>query len=556
MENRHNTYCKELLIMEENIPDTDNSIQGMIMIVDDNPQNLHVLEKLLTENAYNVRPALSGTAALNAMKSILPDLILLDVRMPDPDGYEVCRRIRADENLRKIPVIFISAMDAVEDKIKGFEAGGLDYITKPFQKEEVLARVRTHLTLKKAEDVLKRSNEELETLVRQRTAELVKAKERAELANKARTEFLSNMSHEIRTPLNAIIGFTNLLDEMIQDKKQKDILAIIASAGNSLLLIMNDILDLARIETGRMYLHYGRVNLCNVFSQIEKIFAARAAEKKLNMTFSVSPKITENILMDEVRLRQCLFNIVGNAVKFTANGYIRVSADTVVSAQDSEKYDLRICVEDSGIGIPMESHKKIFDPFQQHDGGITRKFGGTGIGLTIAKRMAEMMNGEISLQSEPGKGSTFTITFHHLMDAEPGIKAGESAENEMISLENKIILVADDIEFNRVLMKAYLNQYRMQVMEAKNGEEALHLAGQHKPDAIFMDIGMPVMDGYEAIRQLKNNEELKHIPVIAVSGFASAEERDRALSAGFKGFLAKPYVKTELMRQLKTAFSH
>ncbi len=543
-------------MMEENTPDTVTSIQGMIMIVDDNPQNLHVLEKLLKENSYNVRPALSGTAALNAMKSIRPDLILLDIRMPEPDGYEVCRRIRADENLRNIPVIFISAMDAVEDKIKGFEAGGLDYITKPFQKEEVLARVRTHMTLKKAEDVLKRSNEELEKLVTQRTAELAKAKEKAELANKARTEFLSNMSHEIRTPLNAIIGFTNLLDEMIQDKKQKDILTIIASAGNSLLLIMNDILDLARIEAGRMDINCNRVNLHNVFRQIENIFAARAAEKKLNMTFSVSEKIREYILTDEIRLRQCLFNIVGNAVKFTAQGYVRVSADLVPSAQNSEKSDLRICVEDSGIGIPIESHKKIFEAFQQHDGGITRKFGGTGIGLTIAKRMVEMMNGEISLQSEPDKGSTFTITFHNPVDAEPGINAGESEENKTISLENRIILVADDIEFNRVLIKAYLNQYRMQVIEAENGEEALHLAGQHKPDAIFMDIGMPVMDGYEAVRQLKKDEELKHIPIIAVSGFASAEEIDRALSAGFKGFLAKPYIKKDLLMQLKTALSH
>ncbi len=542
--------------MKQNASGTINDIQEIIVIVDDNPQNLHVLEKLLKENSYSVRPALSGTAALNAMKSILPDLILLDIRMPEPDGYEVCRRIRADERLQDIPVIFISALDAVEDKIKGFEAGGIDYITKPFQKEEVLARVRTHLTLKKAEEVLKRSNEELERLVSLRTKELAEAKEKAELANKARTEFLSNMSHEIRTPLNAIIGFSALLDEMTPDEKQRQLIKIIMSAGTSLLTIMNDILDLARIEAGKMDIRGGSTNLSNVFRQIEQIFAPRAAEKELDMTFSVSGKIAENILLDEIRLRQCLFNIVGNAVKFTEKGYIRVSADIIPSERDAQKSDLIIRVEDSGIGISPESHERIFEAFQQQDGGITRKFGGAGLGLTIAKRMTEMMNGTVSLTSTPGRGSTFIITFRDLPDAKAGDDSGHQDEKEEISLENKIILVADDIEFNRILIKNYLNQYIIHVIEAENGEEAVNLARQQKPDAIFMDIGMPVMDGYETLRQLKKDEKLKQIPVIAVSGFASSVERDKAVAAGFAGFLAKPFMKKELIEQVKAVFAH
>ncbi|MEZ4526952.1 MAG: response regulator [Desulfobacterales bacterium] len=542
--------------MKENASGTANGVQEMIMIVDDNPQNLYVLEKLLKENNYNVRPALNGTVALNAMKSIRPDLILLDIRMPEPDGYEVCRRIKAEEGFQDIPVIFISALDAVEDKIRGFKAGGVDYITKPFQKEEVLARVRTHLTLKRAEAVLRRSNAELEKLVRQRTEELEKAKEKAEVANNARTEFLSNVSHEIRTPLNAIIGFSTLLDEMAADENQKNLLKIIMAAGSSLLLMINDILDLARIEAGKMDIHCTPTNLSNVFRQIEQIFAPRAAEKKLDMTFSVSGKIAERILLDEIRMRQCLFNIVGNAVKFTEKGYVRVSADLRPSAHDAQKSDLLIRVEDSGIGIPPESHEKIFEAFQQHDGGITRKFGGAGLGLTIAARMAEMMNGSISLKSEPGQGSTFTLTFCDLPNAKVESESGESAERETVSLENKIVLVADDIEFNRILMKAHLTNCGTQVIEAENGEQAVHLAKEHKPHAIFMDIGMPVMDGYEAVRQLKNDEKLKHIPVIAVSGFASSREKDKALAAGFAGFLAKPYMKEELIRQMKGIFAN
>lgn len=492
------------------------------------------------------------------MKSAPPDLILLDIRMPYIDGYEVCRQIKShdDERIRDIPVIFISALDAVEDKIKGFEVGGVDYITKPFQSEEVLARVRTHLALKKAEEVLKRSNEELEKLVEQRTAELARAKEAAEIANKTRSEFLANISHEVRTPLNAVIGFSSMLKKSVPNESQKQEIDIIHSAGNSLLMIMDDILELCKIESGKIDIQYEPVNFRKLFGQIEQVFAPMAKEKNLDVSFSVSEEIRDNLLADEVRLRQCLFNLAGNAVKFTEKGYIRISADTVPSPRDPEKSDLIIIVEDSGIGIPAESHQKIFEAFQQHDEGTTKKYAGAGLGLTIAGRMVEMMNGTLLLDSEPGRGSTFTITLRDVSDATaiPEPEPAEPTADDSVSLENMTVLVADDIEFNRELIKAYLHQSGAQIIEAENGEKAVNLAKQQPPHAVLMDIGMPVMDGYEATAQIRKDDELKHIPVIAVTGFTSSRDRDKILSSGFDGFLAKPFSKADLLKHLQSAF--
>lgn len=530
--------------------------QHIIMIVDDNPQNLHVLDKLLTENSYNVRPALDGAVALNAIKSVCPDLVLLDIRMPDPDGYEVCRQIKSDKRTADIPVIFISALDAPEDKIRGFEAGGVDYITKPFQREEVLARVRTHLSLKLAKEILKRSNEELEKIVGQRTAELARAKDAAELANKAKSEFLANISHEIRTPLNAIIGYSSLLNSMISDETQKQYLNVIESGGKSLLILMDDIITLSKIEAGKMVIRYESSDIRLIFRQIQQIFSPRMIEKKIDFRVCVSDEIPEKLMADQSCLRQCLLNLVGNAVKFTEKGYIRLLAELSHSEHNPEGTDLVITVEDTGIGIPPESHDKIFEAFRQHDGGLNRKYGGPGIGLTIVKRMAEMMNGTVLLESEPDKGSIFKILLRNIRypKAAPEPKTEKPADAPVSIGKGTVILVADDFKFNRELIRTYLGRSGAEVIEAENGKEALRLAKAQKPHAVLMDISMPVMDGYEATRRIKNDDELKHIPVIAVTGFAAPEDKERALSFGFDGFLAKPFKASDLLNQLETVF--
>jgi len=251
-----------------------------------------------------------------------------------------------------------------------------------------------------AEESLQKSQEELRH-----------AKDAAESANRAKSEFLANMSHEIRTPMNAILGFTELLSSSVQDEQQKSWLEAIQSGGKSLMTLMNDILDLSRIEAGKMEIQYKPVNPHTLFEEIRQIFALRISEKNLDFIVEISKDIPESLLLDEVRLRQILFNLIGNAVKFTESGYIKISVKCKVL---SVKCDLTITVEDTGIGIPPESQGKIFEAFRQQDGQSTRKYGGTGLGLAITKRLVEMMNGDIVLKSEPGRGSIFAILLYDI----------------------------------------------------------------------------------------------------------------------------------------------
>jgi len=534
--------------MEQKSNNNLNNQPGIIMIIDDNPQNLHTLEKLLYEQGHKVRPATNGKLALRAMQTFLPDLIMLDIRMPDMDGYEFCRQIKSDKRTTSIPVIFISALEDVADKVKGFEVGGVDYITKPFQSEEVLARVRTHLNLRKAEEVLKRSHEELEVLVAQRTAELAKSKEMAESSNMAKSRFLSNMSHEIRTPMNAIIGFAYLLDDSLTSEIDKNNLKMIISGCSNLEILLNDIIDLSKIEAGKMHIKSEPLDIYAVFKQIEQIFASEISKKQLEFKTDISKNIPEKLLLDETRIRQILFNLIGNAVKFTKHGYIKLSVN-----YHWENNNLIISIEDTGIGIPLESQQTVFEAFTQQDDSSTRKFGGTGLGLAISSRLVEMMDGTITLKSEPDKGSIFTITLPCLSD--PRLPKKLELEKRITNLksivfEESSILIADDIEFNREVTTAYLGSQNFCFFEAKNGKEAVDLAVKNNPDIILMDTDMPVMNGYEATRILKSNKKTNHIHIIAVTGSILKNEAESLFEQGFDGLLQKPFKGSELFSEL------
>ncbi|MEW5801393.1 MAG: ATP-binding protein [bacterium] len=283
---------------------------------------------------------------------------------------------------------------------------------------------------------LERHKEHLEEEVVKRTAELESQRKelqdalsqaeqlaiKAEAANRAKSEFLANMSHEIRTPLNAILGFTDLLDSLIADKKQKNYLETIKSSGKSLLTLINDILDLSKIEAGKMELRYEPVNPYAIFHEIKDIFSLNISRKDLAFIMDIAPDIPESLLLDDVRLRQILFNLVGNAVKFTEMGQIKLSARGIMQQNDQNSIDLMIAVEDTGIGIDPESHDKIFEAFKQQDGQDNKRYGGTGLGLTISKRLVEMMGGTISVKSQVARGSVFQIILKNVPIATTGRK--------------------------------------------------------------------------------------------------------------------------------------
>ncbi|MEE4355129.1 MAG: ATP-binding protein [Desulfococcaceae bacterium] len=409
------------------------------------------------------------------------------------------------------------------------------------------------------EKELTEHREHLEDLVIERTAALresnaalLQAKEEAEAANRAKSEFLANMSHEIRTPMNAVLGFTELLYANIQDEKHRAWLDSIRSSGKGLLSLINDILDLSKIEARKMDLQYEPVSLAAVFREIEDIFSLKIKNKKLDFMIEIDPDIPESLLLDEVRLRQVIFNLIGNAVKFTQEGYIKLSARKLPKSDGEGSIDLMMCVEDTGIGILPGSQEKIFEAFRQQDGQSTKKYGGTGLGLTITRRLMEMMGGSISVQSKVGKGSTFTIILRNVVCGTAPVKspAYDSSRDEEIEFEASLVLIVDDIKANRSLIRAFLQDTPIRFLEAENGEQAVVQIRKHLPDMVLMDIRMPLMDGCEATERIRKDENIRHIPVVALTAAGMKTEQDRIMGCGFDGLLTKPFKKHDLIRKI------
>ncbi|MDX1295062.1 MAG: ATP-binding protein, partial [Sulfurimonadaceae bacterium] len=378
--------------------------------------------------------------------------------------------------------------------------------------------------------------------------------EEAESANQMKSEFLANMSHEIRTPMNAILGFTELLDGTVKDGVGKSYLQSIKSGTKTLMTIINDILDLSKIEAGRMHVEFHPVNVHTIMAETEQIFSHRMSQKKLAFAVEIADDVPTSLVLDEVRIRQVIFNLLANALKFTHEGGIEVSCRIERSEEDHSILDLYIAVKDTGIGISQEEYERIFESFRQQDGQKTREYGGTGLGLTISKKLAELMNGEIVLESTLGEGSTFTLLLHDV-----SVSAGKAEESlsdlhVQYHFEPAVVMVVDDIEPNRELVKEYFKEYPFEVIMAANGQEAVDKMTE-AVDIVLMDIKMPKMSGYEATNIIKNEKRFEAVPIIALT--ASVTESDEAITeARFDGFLKKPISKTKLSEELSRFLPH
>jgi PAS domain S-box-containing protein len=393
-------------------------------------------------------------------------------------------------------------------------------------------------------------------------AELIAAKEAADLANRAKSIFLANMSHEIRTPLNAVLGYADILNSVITDKAQKDYIASIKSSGKSLLTIINDVLDLSKIEAGKLELEFDYVHTMAFFSEFEKIFSFRLKEKGVSFILDIASGTPAGLYVDEARLRQVLLNLIGNAVKFTNEGHVRLVVyferpQTVQYApQKSEEYiDLVMEVEDTGIGVSKELQERIFEEFVQAEGS---RMQGTGLGLAITRRLVQIMGGTLSLRSTLGTGSVFRVIIPDVafLREYNNISAESMILPEEVVFEKCTLLVIDDIEINRKYLKDVLRDTPITIHEASNGKEGLNMAVQLKPSLIITDIRMPVMDGFEFLSAIKQVEELKHIPVIAYSATVMKEQKQRIYQSEFEGLLIKPVRVTELVSELIRFLPH
>ncbi len=403
---------------------------------------------------------------------------------------------------------------------------------------EVTERIRSEEALRKSEERLRAAMKQAEHLA-----------QAADSANKAKSEFLANMSHEIRTPMNAVIGYTELLEGLVKDNKQQSYLDAIKKGSRALLTIINDILDLSKIESGKLTIEYAPVDPHRLLQDVAQIFSARVSQKNLELRIDLDPKLPHALILDEVRLRQIIFNLVGNAIKFTHQGYIELSSYADHLPDEEGFVELIIAVEDTGIGIAQDQQAKIFNAFEQHEGQSSRQYGGTGLGLAISKKLIEMMNGEIGIRSQLGEGSRFEIRLHHVpISARLEEHKADANNIDIPKFESAKILVVDDVELNRKLLVEHFEGTPLEVYEATNGKDAVNLTVKERPDLILMDLRMPGLDGYSATRIIKEHDQLRHIPIIALTGSTMADESGRINRLGFADALRKPIERAVLFR--------
>ncbi|MBB3057154.1 response regulator [Mucilaginibacter gotjawali] len=519
-----------------------------LLIVDDSKDNLMALETSLEQDGLKIYTTASPKSAMEICLENDISIALIDVKMPEMDGFELLDLIKKNPLTEHIMVILITGYSMSSAcVVKGLNKGAVDYLFKPLDLYITIAKVNSLITMVNYQREINNKNKELVSYQH----DLVEAIEQTEKSKIVKENFLANMSHEIRTPLNAIIGLTSLLTASEVTRDQQEMIDMMDFSSKSLLGIVNDILESAQIDAGKIVIKREPADIAGLVQSVCNLTRPMANEKGLELICETDANIPSLVMADPLRLNQILINLINNAIKFTQAGTIKISLQLLEKRGDDVV--LEFIVKDSGVGIPQSSINKIFTRFEQIEDKTWQKFGGTGLGLSIVKRLVELKGGKLKVESTLGAGTSFIFT-NSYKDVTK-VKALEITKKQIADLpkfDNILILLAEDNAINQFVAVKILKKWNIKVDIAINGLDAFKKLKENNYSLILMDTHMPVMDGNEATRKIRT--ELtgfkKDIPIMSFSASVLEIDRNDAKKAGANDFIEKPFELKTLNRKL------